>query len=123
MRGPSIVEASSTQRPRPAWPRTAWPQSGRHVAVGLVDEVSIMALAIIIAIVVMMFAAKPIGDFIDKHPTFKVLALAFLVVVGIVLILDGFDIDVPKGYIYFAIAFSMGVEVINMRLRDHKTKT
>lgn len=86
-------------------------------AVGLVSQVPIMALAIIIAVGVMLFAAKSIGDFVDDHPTIKILALSFLVVVGFTLLVEGFDVHVPKGYIYFAMAFSLGVEMINIKLR------
>jgi UPF0053 protein HI_0056 len=76
-----------------------------------------MILAIIIAVGVMMFAAKPIGDFVDTHPTLKILALAFLVLVGISLIAESLDIHIPKGYIYFAMGFSVVVEMINIRMR------
>lgn len=86
-------------------------------AVGLANHVSIMAIAIILAVGVMMFAAKPIGDFVDAHPTIKILALSFLVLVGTTLIAEGFDVHVPKAYIYFAMAFSVAVEMINLRLR------
>jgi predicted tellurium resistance membrane protein TerC len=86
-------------------------------AVGLVEEVSIMAIAIILAVCVMLLAAKPIGDFVDAHPTIKMLALAFLILVGVTLIVEGFDVHVPKGYIYFAMAFSVAVEMINLRMR------
>lgn len=86
-------------------------------AVGLVDHVSIMAIAIILAVAVMLFAAKPIGDFVDRHPTIKMLALSFLILVGVTLIIEGFDVHVPKGYIYFAMAFSVAVEMLNIRLR------
>ncbi len=86
-------------------------------AVGLVDEVSVMATAIIIAVLVMMFAARPIGDYVDAHPTIKILALSFLILVGVTLIVEGFDVHVPKGYIYFAMAFSIAVEMINLRIR------
>jgi predicted tellurium resistance membrane protein TerC len=86
-------------------------------AVGLVSQVPIMALAIILAVGVMLFAAKSIGDFVDDHPTIKILALSFLVVVGFTLLVEGFDVHVPKGYIYFAMAFSLGVETINIKLR------
>ncbi|MCE3252560.1 MAG: TerC family protein [Cellvibrio sp.] len=86
-------------------------------AVGLVSQVPIMATAIIIAVGVMLFAAKSIGEFVDTHPTIKVLALSFLVVVGFALLVEGFDVHVPKGYIYFAMAFSLGVELINIKLR------
>lgn len=86
-------------------------------AVGLADHVSVMAIAIVIAVGVMLFAAKSIGDFVDAHPTIKVLALSFLVVVGLTLMVEGFDVHVPKGYIYFAMAFSLGVEMLNIRMR------
>lgn len=86
-------------------------------AVGMVDEVPIMVLAIVIAVAVMMFAAKPIGDFVDRHPTVKMLALSFLILVGLALIAEGWDFHIPKGYIYFAMAFSVGVEMLNLRLR------
>ncbi|WP_238582409.1 TerC family protein [Cellvibrio sp. OA-2007] len=91
-------------------------------AVGLVSQVPIMATAIIIAVGVMLFAAKPIGDFVDAHPTIKILALSFLVIVGFTLLVEGFDVHVPKGYIYFAMAFSLGVEMINIKLRKHQDK-
>jgi len=90
-------------------------------AVGLVNNIEIMAIAIIAAVGVMMFAAKPIGDFVDAHPSIKVLALSFLILVGVTLMVEGFDVHVPKGYIYFAMAFSVAVEMINIRLRK-KTK-
>jgi predicted tellurium resistance membrane protein TerC len=87
-------------------------------AVGLAQHLSIMAIAIVAAVGVMLFAAKPIGDFVDEHPTIKILALAFLVLVGVTLIAEGFDVHVPKGYIYFAMAFSVTVEMLNLRLRS-----
>lgn len=86
-------------------------------AVGLVSQISLMAVAIIIAVGVMMFAAKSIGEFVEEHPTVKILALAFLVIVGATLIMEGFDTHVPKGYIYFAMAFSLTVEMINIKMR------
>jgi len=86
-------------------------------AVGLASHVSIMAIAIVAAVVVMLFAAKPIGDFVDAHPTIKILALSFLIMVGVTLIVEGFDVHVPKGYIYFAMAFSVAVEMLNLRMR------
>jgi predicted tellurium resistance membrane protein TerC len=86
-------------------------------AVGLASHVSIMAIAIIAAVIVMLFAAKPIGDFVDAHPTIKILALSFLIMVGVTLIIEGFDVHVPKGYIYFAMAFSVAVEMLNLRMR------
>ena len=90
-------------------------------AVGLADDVMVMVIAIVAAVAVMMFAAKPIGDFVDAHPTIKILALAFLVLVGVTLIGEGFGTHVPKGYIYFAMAFSFGVEMINIRMRKRLT--
>ncbi|MBU1437451.1 MAG: TerC family protein [Gammaproteobacteria bacterium] len=86
-------------------------------AVGLVNDIEIMAIAIVAAVVVMMFAAKSIGDFVDAHPSIKILALSFLIMVGSMLIVEGFDVHVPKGYIYFAMAFSVVVEMINIRMR------
>ncbi|HVG03113.1 MAG TPA: TerC family protein [Nitrospira sp.] len=86
-------------------------------AVGLVEHVSIMAVAIILAVVVMLMAAKAIGEFVDAHPTIKVLALSFLILVGVTLMMEGFDVHVPKGYIYFSMAFSVAVEMLNMRMR------
>lgn len=86
-------------------------------AVGLVDHVSVMAIAIIAAVGVMLLSAKAIGDFVDRHPTIKILALSFLILVGVTLMVEGFDVHVPKGYIYFAMAFSVGVEMLNLRMR------
>lgn len=86
-------------------------------AVGLVEQVSIMAIAIILAVVVMLMAAKSIGGFVDEHPTIKILALSFLILVGVTLMVEGFDVHVPKGYIYFAMAFSVAVEMLNIRMR------
>lgn len=91
-------------------------------AVGLAQHISIMAIAIIIAVGTMLFAAKPIANFVDAHPTIKILALSFLILVGVTLIVEGFDVHVPKGYIYFAMAFSMAVEMLNLRLRKKQTK-
>ena len=86
-------------------------------AVGLVDHISIMAIAIIVAVGVMLVAAKPIGEFVERHPTIKILALSFLILVGVTLIMEGLDVHVPKGYIYFAMAFSVVVEMLNIRMR------
>jgi predicted tellurium resistance membrane protein TerC len=91
-------------------------------AVGLAQHISIMAIAIVLAVVVMLFAARPISDFVDAHPTIKILALSFLILVGVTLIVEGFDVHVPKGYIYFAMAFSVSVEMINLRLRKKEAK-
>ncbi|MEX1329916.1 MAG: TerC family protein [Desulfobacterales bacterium] len=89
-------------------------------AVGLVKYVSVMAIAIILAVMVMLLAAKPIGDFVDAHPTIKILALSFLILVGVTLMVEGFNIHVPKGYIYFAMAFSVVVEMLNIRMRKKR---
>ncbi len=90
-------------------------------AVGLArpDQLPIMVAAIVLAILVMMWVSGSISVFIEKHPTIKILALAFLILVGVVLIVDAFHYDVPKGYLYFAMAFSVGVEMVNIRLRRH----
>ncbi len=86
-------------------------------AVGMVDEVAIMIAAVITSVGLMMLFAKGIGEFVSNHPTIKMLALAFLVVVGVVLMAEGLGHHVPKGYIYFAMAFSLGVELLNIRFR------
>ena len=88
-------------------------------AVGLAkpDQLPIMVGAIVLAILVMMWVSGSISAFIEKHPTIKILALAFLILVGVVLVADSFHFDVPKGYLYFAMAFSVGVEMVNIRLR------
>ena len=90
-------------------------------AVGLVQEVSVMAVAIILAVLVMMVAARSIGNFVDEHPTIKILALSFLILVGVTLMMEGFDVHVPKGYIYFSMAFSVAVEMLNIRMRRKRT--
>jgi predicted tellurium resistance membrane protein TerC len=82
-----------------------------------------MAIAIILAVLVMLMAAKPIGDFVEAHPTIKMLALSFLILVGVTLIAEGFEVHVPKGYIYFAMAFSVSVEFLNLRLRKKSRDT
>ncbi len=89
-------------------------------AVGLVQHISIMVIAIVGAVVVMLFAAKPIGFFIDSHPTLKILALSFLILIGSTLVAEGFDVHVPKGYIYFAMAFSVMVEWLNIKVHRNK---
>jgi predicted tellurium resistance membrane protein TerC len=86
-------------------------------AVGMAKHVPVMVIAIVIAVAIMMVAAKPIGDFIDDHPSLKMLALSFLILVGVALIGEGLDLHIPKGYIYFAMAFSVGVELLNIRRR------
>jgi predicted tellurium resistance membrane protein TerC len=91
-------------------------------AVGMVDDVRIMIAAVIASVGLMMLFASPIGRFVSAHPTIKMLALSFLVVVGVVLVAEGFGHHVPKGYIYFAMAFSLAVEMINIRLRKRAAK-
>ena len=91
-------------------------------AVGMVDDVRIMIAAVIASVLLMMLFAGPIGRFVSDHPTIKMLALAFLVVVGVVLVAEGFDHHVPKGYVYFAMAFSVGVEMLNIRMRKKAAK-
>jgi predicted tellurium resistance membrane protein TerC len=86
-------------------------------AVGMVDELPVMIAAVVAAVLLMMIAAGPIGRFVSRHPTVKTLALSFLIMVGMALVADGLDFHVPKGYIYFAMAFSVGVEMLNLRLR------
>jgi len=86
-------------------------------AVGMVDHVEVMIAAVIVAVVVMMFLAGPIGDFVDRHPTIKMLALSFLILIGTALVGEGVGFHIPKGYIYFAMAFSVAVEMLNIRVR------
>ena len=86
-------------------------------AVGMVDQIWVMVAAILISIVFMLVFAKPLGDFVDRHPTVKVLALSFLIMIGLVLVADGFGQHIPKGYIYAAMAFSVFVELINLWIR------
>ncbi|EMH4163709.1 TerC family protein [Pluralibacter gergoviae] len=88
-------------------------------AVGLSDHLFIMMAAVVIAVGIMMFAARPIGEFVDRHPSVKMLALAFLILVGFTLILESYGIHVPKGYVYFAMFFSIAVETLNL-LRNKK---
>ena len=86
-------------------------------AVGMADDVAVMILAVIIAVGVMLVSAGAISDFVDRHPTVKILALSFLLLIGVSLIGEGFEQHIPKGYIYFAMAFSVFVEMINLRVR------
>jgi predicted tellurium resistance membrane protein TerC len=86
-------------------------------AVGMVDELAVMIAAVVAAVLLMMVAAGPIGRFVSRHPTVKTLALSFLIMVGMALVADGLDFHVRKGYIYFAMAFSIGVEMLNLRMR------
>jgi predicted tellurium resistance membrane protein TerC len=91
-------------------------------AVGMVDHIPVMIAAILIAVGVMIFASNPLGNFIDKHPTIKMLALAFLILVGMALIADGLDYHIPRAYLYFAMAFSGGVETLNLLARRRQTR-
>ena len=89
-------------------------------AVGMVRELPVMVAAIVVAILVMMWVARSIGAFISRHPTIKMLALAFLLLIGLALIAEGLHFEIPKGYLYFAMAFAVAVELINMRLRRRR---
>ena len=86
-------------------------------AIGMVDQVGLMVSAVVVAIAFMMFFAAPVGSFVSKHPTIKMLALSFLLLIGLTLIVEAFDVHIPKGYIYFAMGFSVFVELLNLRLR------
>ena len=86
-------------------------------AVGMVDRVEIMIAAVVVAVLFMMAFAAPVGNFVQRHPTIKILALSFLLLIGLTLIADGFDQHIPKGYVYFAMGFSVFVEMLNLRLR------
>lgn len=92
-------------------------------AVGMAEHIPVMIIAIMVAVGIMMFAAAPIGDFVDRHPTVKMLALSFLILIGVSLIAESFELHIPKGYIYFAMAFSVGVEMLNLRLRAKSRQT
>jgi predicted tellurium resistance membrane protein TerC len=89
-------------------------------AVGMVDHVEVMIAAVIAAVLVMMFLAGPIGNFVDRHPTIKMLALSFLILIGVALIGEGFGFHIPKGYVYFAMAFSVVVEMLNIQMRKRR---
>jgi predicted tellurium resistance membrane protein TerC len=89
-------------------------------AVGMVDELGVMVAAVVTSVAVMLVAARPIGEFVERHPSVKVLALAFLVMVGMALTAEAFDAHVPKGYIYAAMAFSLAVEALNIRARTKR---
>jgi predicted tellurium resistance membrane protein TerC len=91
-------------------------------AVGMVDRIEVMVAAVVVSVALMMLFAGAIGRFVSAHPTFKVLALAFLVAIGVVLIAEGFGTHIPKGYIYSAMAFAVIVEMINLRLRRHSSR-
>jgi predicted tellurium resistance membrane protein TerC len=90
-------------------------------AVGMADDVEVMIAAVVIAVLVMMFMAGPISNFVDRHPTIKMLALSFLILIGVALVGEGFEFHIPKGYVYFAMAFSVAVEMLNIRVRGKRT--
>jgi len=87
-------------------------------AVGLADHVEIMIAAVVIAVIIMMVLSAPIANFVDRHPTIKMLALSFLILIGMALVGEGAGFHIPKGYIYFAMAFSVAVEMLNIRVRQ-----
>ncbi len=91
-------------------------------AVGMVRNIPIMIAAIVLAVLVMIFASNPVGDFIDNNPTIRMLALAFIMLIGVVLIGEGVDVHIPRGYIYFGMAFSAAVEVLNLKAKGEKTR-
>ena len=89
-------------------------------AVGMANHVEVMITAIIIAIIIMMVSARAVSDFIDRHPTVKMLALSFLLLIGVALVVEAFEVSIPKGYLYFAMAFSLMVELLNLRMRSRQ---
>ncbi len=92
-------------------------------AVGMAKHIEVMVAAVVISVIVMMFSAKSISDFVNKHPTVKMLALAFLLIIGLSLLAEGFEQHIPKGYIYFAMAFSVFVEMLNLRAKKKSTNS
>ena len=92
-------------------------------AVGMVDEIAIMIIAVVLAVIVMMVFAGPVSGFVQRHPTIKMLALSFLLLIGVNLIAEGFGFHIPKGYSYFAMAFALAVEMLNLRMRSRKSAT
>ena len=89
-------------------------------AIGLAEEIGVMIAAVILAVLVMMVMARPISDFVERHPTIKILALSFLLLIGVSLVVEAFEFEIPKGYIYFAMAFSVFVEMLNIRYRKNR---
>jgi predicted tellurium resistance membrane protein TerC len=92
-------------------------------AIGMVRNIGVMIAAVVLAMIVMLLCSGAISDFVNRHPTIKMLALSFLLLIGVVLVADGFGQHIPKGYIYFAMAFSVGVEMLNIRARGKREKT
>jgi predicted tellurium resistance membrane protein TerC len=90
-------------------------------AVGMVEQIEVMIAAVVVAVAFMMLFAAPISNFVQRHPAFKMLALSFLLLIGLTLVVEGFDRHIPKGYIYFAMGFSVLVEFLNLKLRKPKT--
>jgi predicted tellurium resistance membrane protein TerC len=91
-------------------------------AVGMVDDIRVMIAAVVVSMIIMFLSAKPISAFANKHPALKILALAFLILIGVALMAEGLDFHIPKGYIYFSMAFAFGVELININLGTRKSK-
>ncbi|NNE93639.1 MAG: TerC family protein, partial [Verrucomicrobiales bacterium] len=89
-------------------------------AVGMAEQIEIMIAAVVIAVICMMFFAGPVGRFVAAHPTVQILALSFLILIGVTLIADGLDLHIPKGYIYFAMAFSLGVQMLNLKATKNR---
>lgn len=90
-------------------------------AIGMVDQLWVMITAVVISVVFMMFTAGPVSNFVHKHPTIKILALSFLLLIGVMLVAEGLDQHIPKGYVYFAMAFSVFVEMINIRIKNKRS--
>ena len=91
-------------------------------AIGMVDEVPIMIVAIVLAMVVMLLAMERVSGFVEAHPSVKILALSFLILIGVVLVADGLGHHLPKGYVYFPMAFALGVELLNLRYRTRRAR-
>jgi predicted tellurium resistance membrane protein TerC len=91
-------------------------------AVGMAEDLPVMVAAVVIAVVVMLVSSRPIADFVHRHPTVKMLALSFLLLIGMALVADGWDLHVPKGYVYFAMGFSVFVELLNLRIRARQAR-
>ena len=91
-------------------------------AIGLVNQIWVMYTAVIVTVLIMLVAAAPISNFVNKHPAFKILALSFLLLIGLTLLIEGFGVHVPKGYVYFAMAFAFLVDVIQMKVAGKNTK-
>lgn len=91
-------------------------------AVGMANRIEVMVIAVILAVLVMMFASRPIGDFVNQRPTLKILALSFLLLIGVSLVAEGLEFHIPKGYIYFAMSFSVFVEILNLRLLEQRAE-